>query len=288
MDIRQRLIEQFDDLSPQLRAAAVFVTENPEAVVNQSLRKVADASGVSPPTFSRLAKTLNLAGGYDELKTLCRETLNARQRTFGEKARALQQYEKDSAADAKGTFVVAQASSAIENIQNMVDRLDTDKLTAAADLLVTSPAVYIAGGLSSRAFADYMGYMSAMAFSHWEVLDTGRAPSGMTTQRLNPAGVLIVISMQPFSEKVVQLSTRAAQAGLQLIVISDCDLGPLSKHSEYVFNAATESPHFFSSYAATVVLLESLIAMVIRRGGDEIQTRIEKIEALNLEAGEYC
>jgi len=288
MDIRAKLIEQFDELSPQLRTAAVFVSDNPEAVVNLSLRKVAEESGVSPPTFSRLAKALGLADGYDELRSLCRQTLNERQRTFGEKARALQLYEKGNSPEAKGTFVVAQAAAAIDNIQDMVDRLETDKLTAAADLLVASPAVYIAGGLSSRAFADYMGYMSAMAFSHWEVLDTGREPLGTMVQRLDTSGILIVISMQPFSEQAVQLSTMAAKAGLQLIVITDCDLGPTSKHTDFVFNAATESPQFFSSYAATVVLLESLIAMVVRRGGDKVQARIEQVEALNHEAGEYC
>jgi len=155
-------------------------------------------------------------------------------------------------------------------------------------LLVNAPAVYVGGGMSSRAFADYMGYISTMAFAHWEVLDTGREPLGAMVQRLNPAGVLIVISMQPFSKQVVTLSDRAAEAGLQLIVITDCDLGPTSKHTDYVFNTATESPQFFSSYAATVVLLESLIAMVVRRGGDEVQARIEQVEALNHEAGEYC
>jgi len=286
MGIKQRLTEQFDQLSPQLKTAAVYVSRHPEEVVNQSLRKVAEASGVSPPTFSRLARALGL-DSYEAMRALCLETVSEQQRTFGEKARALQQYEQGNSSQHKGTFVVAQAASAIDNIQHMVERLEPDKLSAAADLLVAAPAVYIAGGQSSRPFADYLGYMSSMAFSHWEVLD-GDKPIGVTLNRLNTSGVLIVISMRPFSSRVVELAELAVQAGLQIIVLTDCDVAPLSKNTEFVFNAATDSPQFFSSYAATLVLLESLMAMVIRRGGEDVQKRIEQVEALNHKTGEYC
>jgi len=288
MGIRQKLTEQFDNLSPQLKTAAIYVSRHPDAVVHQSMRKVAEESGVSAPTFSRLAKALGLTGGYDEMRLLCRQELSEQQRTFAEKARALQQYEQGSVPRNKGTFAIAQAAAAIDNIQDMVERLEPDKLSAAADLLLEAPAVYVAGGLSSQAFADYLGYMSAMAFSHWSVLDVGRASTGVTVQRLNPAGVLVVISMRPFSSRVIQLATLAAEKGLQLIVLTDCDLAPLAKHTNYLFNAATESPQFFPSYAATLVLLESLIAMVVRRSGEEVQTRIEQVEDLNHRSGEYC
>lgn len=288
MSVRQKLIEQFDNLSPQLRTAAIYISRHPEAVVTQGLRKVAQEAGVSPPTLSRLAGALGLEGGYEELKMLCRQTINERQRTFGEKAKALQQYEAGQSSQIKEPFIVAQAASAIDNIQDMVDRLKPESLSAAADLLAEAPVVYVVGGLSSRPFADYLGYMSSMAFDHWEVIDLGNDPLGMTAQRLKTDGVMIVISMRPFAGRVVQLTELAAKAGLKIITISDCDLGPVSKHSQYIFSSATESPQFFSSYAATLVLLESLIAMVIRRGGEAIQERIENVENLNHRTGEYA
>lgn len=287
MGISQPLSENFEQLSPQLKAAATYVSRHPESVANQSLRKVAEESGVSAPTFSRLAKALGLSGGYDEIKLLCRQSVNARHRTFAEKARALQQYEQGNLSRNKGTFAVAQAAAAIDNIQDMVDKLEPDKLSAAADLLAAAPAVYITGGLSSRAFADYFGYMSAMAFNHWSVLNVDYEPIGTSVQRLNSADALVVIVMRPFSKKVVKLAELAAYKGVKLVVLTDFDLAPLVKHANYVFNTTTESPQFFPSYAAPLVLLESLIAMVVRRGGEELRVRIERAEELNHQTGEY-
>ena len=287
MNIRQTLTEHYDKLSPQLQIAALYISSHPESVVNHSLRKVAEESGVSPPTYSRLAKAVGLEGGYEELKSLCRQTLSERQSTFGEKAKALQQYKEGSSSKLKGTFVVEQAAAAIDNIQNMVERLAPEKLSEAADLLVAAPTVYIAGGLSSRSFADYLGYMSSMAFSHWQVLEVGKAPMGIITERLDPNGVMIVISMRPFYGKVAQLTELASQAGLKIIALTDCELGPISKHCDYIFNSPSQSPQFFSSYTATLVLLESIMAMVVQRGGEETQKRIESVENLNHQTGEY-
>jgi len=50
---------------------------------------------------------------------------------------------------------------------------------------------------------------------------------------------------------------------------------------------ATESPNFFPSYAATVVMLETLIGMVIRRSGKPAQRRIAAVENTNRQNGEY-
>ncbi|MDA9982687.1 hypothetical protein N9H39_08130 [Gammaproteobacteria bacterium] len=50
---------------------------------------------------------------------------------------------------------------------------------------------------------------------------------------------------------------------------------------------STESPQFFTSHVATLVLLESLIAMVLRRIGYDAQKRIESVGAINQSLGEY-
>ena len=83
------------------------------------------------------------------------------------------------------------------------------------------------------------------------------------------------------------LTEFAAKEGLQVILLTDCDLAPHAKYACHVFNSATESPQFFSSYAATLVLLETLIGMVVQRDKKSVQARIEQVEDLNHRAGEY-
>ena len=59
MHLRDRVLPKLDSLSPKLRRAALYVVEHPEEVATRSLRRVARATEMSPPTFSRLAEELN-------------------------------------------------------------------------------------------------------------------------------------------------------------------------------------------------------------------------------------
>ncbi|MGB0865999.1 MAG: MurR/RpiR family transcriptional regulator [Granulosicoccaceae bacterium] len=286
MPLNHRLVEQFDSLSPQLQNAAKYVSDNPEQVATESMRKVAKASNISPPTFTRLAKALGLEG-FNELKELCRQTLQERHSTFADKAKALQKYQAGGPLADKGTFVIAQAAATIDNIQSMVDKLDLPQLTAACDTLVNAENVYVLGGLSSQFFADYFNYMGAMAFRSWHTLDLVRQSIGASTARITPKDCLVVISMHPYSKEVVKVANRCAENGVDVIALSDQELSPIGKTAKYHFTASTHSPQFFASYTASLVLLEAMMGMVVRRGGAQSQRHIENVEKLNQENDTY-
>ena len=55
---KDRVAAGYAGLSPQLRRAADFVAANGQEVATRSLRQVAAAAGVTPPTLSRLARAL--------------------------------------------------------------------------------------------------------------------------------------------------------------------------------------------------------------------------------------
>lgn len=286
MPLKHRLAEQFESLSPQLKIAAKYVSDHPEQVATSSMRKVALASNISPPTFSRLAKTLGL-GGFDELKELCRQTVQERHSTFAGKAKALQKYQSGGPLAEQGTFVIAQAAAAIDNIQSMVDHIDPSQLKEACRALVNAKNVYVVGGLSSQAFAEYFVYMGAMAFPNWHVLDLNRQALGACCARLSDKDALVVISMHPYSREVVALTERGAERGAHIVALCDEELSPLRKFAHHQFNTATQSPQFFASYTATLVLLEAIMGMVVRRAGPEAQQTIETVEKLNHENRTY-
>ena len=49
----------------------------------------------------------------------------------------------------------------------------------------------------------------------------------------------------------------------------------------------SDSPQFFSSYAATLVLVETIIGMLVARAGPEAMDRIAEVEARNHRLEEY-
>ena len=72
-----------------------------------------------------------------------------------------------------------------------------------------------------------------------------------------------------------------------VIGITDNVSSPLCAHCDPLFFIATETPQFFTSHAATLVLLESLIGMVVAKSSADVETRIASVEAKSHEIGDY-
>ena len=74
LGVQERISTKMTMLSPQLQRAAQFVSENPEGVATRSLRYVAKLTGISPPTFTRLASALGYEK-YEGLRESCRDQI---------------------------------------------------------------------------------------------------------------------------------------------------------------------------------------------------------------------
>ena len=67
-EVLDHLTRSHPNLSPQLRKAAAYMLENPSDVATLSMRKVAAAAAVPPPTLPRLAQALGFET-YDAFLT---------------------------------------------------------------------------------------------------------------------------------------------------------------------------------------------------------------------------
>ena len=115
--IQSKVLPRMKELSPKLRSAAEFVLAHPDEVATRTLRQVAKAADLTPPTFSRLARALD-CDTYDDLRELCRSELKRRNRVLTDKAQTLLQISSHSnPKDRSGMFFV-QARSAMENIRS--------------------------------------------------------------------------------------------------------------------------------------------------------------------------
>ena len=65
-DILAALTAEIDELSPQVRRAAVYLLDNPGEIAVTSMRGIADAAGVKPNTLVRLARAIGFASRFRE------------------------------------------------------------------------------------------------------------------------------------------------------------------------------------------------------------------------------
>ena len=287
LPINDLIALHYDTLSPQLKIAADHVVGHHDDVASRSLRSIAATSKLNPPTFSRLARALGL-GSYEEMRELCRNEIKYRSTSFAEKAGLLQsEIAIDDGGETQTPFALRQSASAIRNIDQFASELDVARLRNVADRLVASQRVFLAGSLASVGFAQYFGYLANLAFSNWQVVGQHGVSPATALSGLSSADSVIVIMKNPYAKRSVDAAQIAHESGAFVVVISDSMACPAFRFATHFFIVPTDSPQFFSSYIATLVLLESIMGMVIRRSGKEVHKRLKEVETNNHRLGEY-
>src|SRR5690606_15121854 len=91
--LREQLLEVYDTLPAQLRAAAHWVIEHGNQVALLSMRDQARRAGVPPSTMTRLAQRLGFSG-YDDVRALYADWFLRSGGGFQEKASVLRERRK--------------------------------------------------------------------------------------------------------------------------------------------------------------------------------------------------
>jgi DNA-binding MurR/RpiR family transcriptional regulator len=182
---------------------------------------------------------------------------------------------------------LAQARSALENIQELMESVELDKLRQAADTLARARKVVLFGTSSGLAMVSYFRCMAAMAFDHWRVAGTDGALWASEMAKLDREDVVFVVSLRPYGSRPVHAAKIARDAGAAVIAITDNLRSPYAGIASHCFIVKTESPQFYPSHVAPLVLIEGLMGMVVRRAGKQAAGRIQTTESTAHEMREY-
>ncbi len=279
--LQDRVAEHYADLSVKLRAAADFVLANEMDVAARSLRAISSAGGVSPATLSRLARALGFET-YEELRELCRVSVSGRAHSFSERARNLQ-----DGLNAESSVFERQASACISNITNLVDTLNNDRTQNAVNALAEAKSVVLFGAFGSTGIVEYMAYLANYFSTTWTLAGRMGASLGASLAAMGPDDVLLVVTKSPYAARAVRAVEAARQIGAKTIVISDSHACPAIKFATFPFIVPSDSPQFFSSYAATLTLMESMVAMLVAQSGEGPSERIREVERHNQRLGDF-
>ncbi len=272
--IEDRISEHYAELSTKLRTAADFVAGHPVDVATRSLRSVAQTSGVSPATFSRLARVLGYAD-YEALREAGRAAVGQKLIPFSERARSLRQPERRSEA---ADLLHEQARACIANIAYIDQNLSADRLEAAAEALHRAGTVLLLGSMGSAGLIDYLGYQAQWIASNWHVAGRNGTSTAAILSRMGPDDALFVLVKTPYAARSVNALRAARDKAVATIVVTDSHAAPALRFADHAFVVPTVSPNFFSSYAATLVLFEALVTLLLTKAGPEAEDRILAME----------
>ena len=104
---------------------------------------------------------------------------------------------------------------------------------------------------------------------------------------LDERDAALILTKAPYAKRSVLAAEMAAETGAYVLVVTDSHSCPALEFASAHFIVPTESPQFFSSYVATLVLIETLVGMLVVRAGVEARARIREVEARNHLHGEF-
>lgn len=282
-EVLDELASELEELTPELRKAASYVLENPNDVGVSSIREIADAAGVKPNTFVRMARSVGY-DGYEEFRQPFREAIRSRGTDFPDRARWLQSLSKGGQL---GELFAEMAACAISNIENTFAATDAGAMKAAADAIVNARHTYVLGVGVNNSNARNFTYLSDMAVDTiWTIPRMG----SVATDDLARAGcgdVLLAMTCKPYRTDVVDAVEVARQQGLTIIAISDSPASPIVVGSDHAFIIDAETPQFFPSSVSTIALLETLLAFVIADASPDVIASIERFHTRRHAMGLY-
>lgn len=282
--LQERLTRLRPDLPPQLQKAAGFLLENPARVATESMRSIAESSGVALPNFPRLAKAV----GFEKYNDL-REVYRRQVRLGGAQSYPARADRLQSSGKASGDEAVRASfrDAALANIENTYDGIDAKAIAAIAAKLLKKHRIHVAGLQASQPFAAYFDYVGGMISPDLQLLGGGRGLPADELVDMGRKDAMICLALQPCASATVVMAEQARKRGVFVLGITDSRAAPLAAVSSEVLLTPCESPLFFQSYIGAVAVLELLLGFMTLRAGPGAVKRIAQIEADRRDLGEY-
>lgn len=271
-----RLASSYGSLSAKLRQAADYVVAHPVDTATRSLRSIASDSSVAPVTFSRLAKALNYES-FDALRNVIRVSIDRKIESFSDRAERLHTQHGLEGSD----FATAHMNACLDNIRTLGAEINRKQLNETVARLDSARTVALFGVLGSAGVVEYMAYMASFLTDKWVLAGRNGVSLGSVLAPMDNRDALIVVTNPPFAPRVLNAAKLAQERGLYVVVISESHTCKALRHASSGFIVPGNSPHFFSSYAATIFLVETIIGTLAAQSDTASRKRIAVIEQLN-------
>ena len=253
-------------LSPELARAARWLELHPHEAALCSMRECARRAGLSPATFTRLAKHWG-HDGFDALKARYQQGLVSRaagagDAAFAERAQALQ------AAASRGPDWLEQLNQAQHaNVASALGLNSARDLLAAADLLLRARSACFLGVRAAHGLAFHLAYTYGLIAPNGVLIRDDGGIGLDQLARLGARDLLVAISQAPYASTTVQAVQRAAVAGVPVLALTDGGFPFLAGPPTLQLRFRADGASFFHSMVGALTLTEELVAAAAARGG---------------------
>jgi len=268
LPLRDEIFQRMDELTPAERKVARTLLARYPAAGLESTAALAAAAGTSKPTVLRLLDRLGF-GSYPEFQQRLRsEVTRSMNESPVSRARARRAAPSDDSAFLRA---VEQRAGLVARLPDTVPPAEIERAVA---LLAARPRhVVTSGGYFSRLIARLLALQLDQLIPNVDYADE---PLGADIAKYLRAGrdsVVIVYDLRRYELVAKEVVSLAKAGGASVILITDQALSPSAEEADVVLPAAVDGVPF-DSFAALLVLTESLVDAVFHELGDAALERM--------------
>jgi DNA-binding MurR/RpiR family transcriptional regulator len=272
--LSERIERLYPTLSPQLRRAARYALDAPDDVALGSIREVAENAGVHPTTLVRLARELSYPG-YAAFREPFREDLRRQPRRFADRAAALRR--RGVASDSERQVAeVADLSRA--NVTATFNEATGAAVIRAANVLHDARRIYLLGLRKCFPIAYYLHYALSMFRNDVVLLSDGGGALVDRLRDIDERDALVAIGFDPYTHLTVSTCRFSAQRNARVVAITDSQVSPLADGGDGRIVVANDSASFFRSLVAAMAVAETIVGLLLARGGDDAIRMLSRTE----------
>lgn len=229
-DVLSHICSAMEDLSPSERAIGSYILSQPSEVSTMTVRELASATGTSPASVSRFARTLSYRT-YSDMRLALGISVS---KASGEEKVA---GGKVSLEDVEGS-VKYVLSHKVKELMETASLIDPSTFAEVVNLLHNANLVLIAGVGNTLT----MGANAAFKFSQAGV--RASCPSNTESMlsaatNLTEQDVLLVMTTSGYSKRLVNAFDYAEDSCTPIIMITDNPESPLAKRSTHLIRAVS-------------------------------------------------
>lgn len=284
--LKNRILSDIKRLLPNLprglALAAKYVIDYPSDFGLDPIRETARKAGVSPHTMVRLAEQLGFCG-YEELRGPFRHALVSTVSGIDQ---------PDWIANFKdyghqGQIQADAAHNTLAIVQRSLERQVPDQMQRVVDMLLGANTVYLTAVRASYSIAYYLHYVGRMALPSLQLIPRHMNNALDELHLASEGDVMIAITFTPYSRETIEACRFALSKGVKLILISDSEIVAPNFIADETLIVSVLSTHHFGCYAGALAVIETLISLLVDKGGDEARRRIKSYEDLRRESEAY-
>jgi DNA-binding MurR/RpiR family transcriptional regulator len=271
----QKISSHRTDLTPKARLIGDFILNHPRKVIFMTTKELSRAARVSEATVIRFVNQLGYKGYGGFLQEL-RDIIDT-ELTLIDRVGLADMKAPESERFRRVVF------SEIDNLKQLHESLDLEKVNRAVELLHGSNAIYVIGSRLSYTFAYYLGWSLTKIRTKVNIL-RGSDSTSIDFLTIAPEGSLVVIfATTRYPNELIRVGKLAKRLNQTLLVITDGALCPLIPFADLAIIAPSRHIPFIGSPTTLACLINFFVVELAARCGKDLKPHQEKLEKVYLE-----